>query len=824
MPNFTIEEIADELINVDKIRNFTVAAQVDAGKSTLSDSILSYAGLINQDEAGEKRQTDTMQQEKDRGITIKSVGVSMLLPHDDKKYVINLIDSPGHIDFSSEVSAAIRCTDGVIVLIDTVDGVMAQTKTVLIQSLEERVKPVLVINKIDKLFLSLKMTPDEMYNQFVKNVTDVNGVISEYQDANLVKLTREQTVDPIRGDVVFAAAYHTWGFSLRTFAKFYQKKMPNSTIEKIMKNLWTQKNFISMIIEPIYTVLNACQIHPSNLPDGKNLESIIEKLEINLKKNDYYELRGKDLIRKVMNAWLPVAPAIIELAVDHLPSPKVAQAYRAELLYKGPHTEDDIYFKSLKNCDPNGPLIIYISKMVPTKDNSHFYAFGRVFSGTVKSSKIKVLMNEHDPSNHETHKHKTYLNDSIQRVVLMMATRIERLESVPAGNIMALDGVDKTMIKSGTIVDDNSINCYPLKNMAFSVSPIVRYALTPKNMGELPKFTETLRKFVKSDPCLQYVFTEEGQHLLCGAGELHLEVAIEQLRTDFLKNIEFSVSDPIVPYCETVITESTQMCLAKSPNKHNRLFCKAQPLEKELVIDMIDGTLPKDVKERAKFLVENYNFDDNDARKIWSISPEIEPCNMLVDCTKGLQYLNEIKDSVNAAFSGGCYRGPLCEEPLRGVRLDIHDVTLHADAIHRGGGQIIPATRNVLYASILSASPRIQEPIFKAEIQVPREKVSSIYNLLSKRRGTVNNVIDSSSNMVIAECDLPVADSFGFVEDLRGATSGTAFASLAFSHWQLVPGDPYDPNSQAYKVVMEVRKRKGLKDSLPNFNDYNDKL
>ena len=390
---------------------------------------------------------------------------------------------------------------------------------------------------------------------------------------------------------------------------------------------------------------------------------------------------------------------------------------------------------------------------------------------------------------------------------------------------MALDGVDNAMVKSGTIVDENSETCHRLQNMDFSVAPIVRYSLVLDNPAQLPKFTETLKKYVKSDPCLLYVLTEEGEHLLCGSGELHLETAIEILRSDYMPDgITFRVSEPIVSYCETVTTASTITCLSKSPNKHNRLFCTAQPLDEALVNEMIGGTLPKEAKERARHLIDTYGFDES-ARKIWKMAPEIDPCNMVIDCTKGVQYMNEIKDSVASGFLHGVDKGPLCDEPLRGVRLNLEDVTLHADAIHRGVGQIIPTMRSVLFASVLSANPRLLEPVFKAEIQLPREKTSSIYGLMSQRRGEVKNVEDlPSGTRTKVEATLPVADSFGFVEELRGVTSGTAFVSLCFSHWQVVPGNPLEAGSFAYDVVMKIRKRKDLKLELPKLENYNDKL
>lgn len=822
MPNFTTEQIREAMNHPDKIRNFTIVAQVDAGKSCLSDSLLYDCGMISKKDAGDKRQTDTMKQEQERGITIKSVGVSMCFPHEKGDHVLNVIDSPGHVDFNSEVSAALRVTDGAMVLIDTIDGVKAQTKTVMIQALENRIKPVLVINKIDKLFLSLELKPEEIYDQFVRNTIDVNSLIETYQDPVIVKFLGEQHVNPMTGNVVFASAYHTWGFSLNTFAKIYAPKM-NKDVATVMKLLWKKENFIKMILNPIYYVLNACQSYPEVSKDGEMLPNLLETLDIKLLTADF-DLRGKELIRRVMHTWLPVAKAIRELAINHLPSPRVAQEYRVDLLYKGP--KDDKYYNAIKTCDPLGPLIMYVSKMVPTKDNSHFYAFGRVFSGIASTGKIKILYDEHDPLKlSETQsKHKTFTGDTVQRVVMMMANLVESVPSIPVGNTLALDGICKSLVKFGTVVGDDCEDCYPIKSISFSVSPVVQCAIKPKKASDIAKFSEQIKKFIKSDPCMVHRFTDEGEHILAGAGELHLEVALEQLKTDFLKGMEFTVSDPIVPYRETIEEPSDRICLVKSANKHNRLFVSAEPLNQELVKEMIAGDLPIDIKARNRYLATNYEFGDY-AKKIWYLGPEVEPSNMFVDETKGVQFLHEIKDSVKSGFMHSLQKGPLAEEPVCGARFNLQDVTMHADAIHRGAGQLIPATRSVVCACIMASKPRLLEPIFRVHIQVPQEKVSTIHNVMCKRRGLVDTILPSGTGDIVdVEAEMPVAESFGFMADLRCATSGEAFATMCFDRWEKVPGDPLEEGSYANTIVKQIRKRKGLKDDLPKLEDYNHKL
>ncbi|KAL2391837.1 Elongation factor 2, partial [Exophiala dermatitidis] len=167
-------------------------------------------------------------------------------------------------------------------------------------------------------------------------------------------------------------------------------------------------------------------------------------------------------------------------------------------------------------------------------------------------------------------------------------------------------------------------------------------------------------------------------------------------------------------YRETVGDKSSMTALSKSPNKHNRLYVIAEPLGEEVSKDIENGKInPRDdFKARARILADEHGWDVTDARKIWAFGPDTTGANLLVDQTKAVQYLNEIKDSVVSGFQWATREGPIAEEPMRSIRFNIMDVTLHADAIHRGGGQIIPTARRVLYAATLLADPGLQEPVF----------------------------------------------------------------------------------------------------------------
>ncbi|CAG9835884.1 unnamed protein product [Diabrotica balteata] len=725
MVNFTVDEIRTMMDKKKNIRNMSVIAHVDHGKSTLTDSLVSKAGIIAGAKAGETRFTDTRKDEQERCITIKSTAISMFFELDDKDlvfitnpdqrekdekgFLINLIDSPGHVDFSSEVTAALRVTDGALVVVDCVSGVCVQTETVLRQAIAERIKPILFMNKMDRALLELQLESEELYQTFQRIVENVNVIIATYNDD-------AGPMGEVRIDVV-KLMNRLWG------ENFFNPKTKKWAKQKDDDN---KRSFCMYILDPIYKIFDSIMNYKK-----EEYEALLPKLGIALKHEDK-DKDGKQLLKVVMRTWLPAGEALLQMIAIHLPSPVVAQKYRMEMLYEGPH--DDEAAIGIKNCDPNAPLMMYVSKMVPTSDKGRFYAFGRVFSA---------------------------------------------IEDVPSGNICGLVGVDQFLVKTGTITTFK--DAHNLKVMKFSVSPVVRVAVEPKNPADLPKLVEGLKRLTKSDPMVQCIIEESGEHIIAGAGELHLEICLKDLEEDHAC-IPIKKSDPVVSYRETVSEESDQMCLSKSPNKHNRFFCTLFPTTTGI------------------FIYTPFQFS-------------------------GVQYLNEIKDSVVAGFQWATKEGVLSEENLRAVRFNIYDVTLHADAIHRGGGQIIPTTRRCLYACLMTASPRLMEPIYKCEIMCPEVAVGGIYGVLNRRRGHVFEEAQiAGTPMFLVKAYLPVNESFGFTADLRSNTGGQAFPQSVFDHWQILPGDPMDPGTKPYGIVQDTRKRKGLKEGLPDLAQYLDKL
>jgi len=837
MPNFTVEQIRKIMDDTDNIRSMSVIAHVDHGKSTLTDSLICKAGIISAKAAGDARFTDTRADEQERGVTIKSTGVSLYFEHDEedgkgsKPHLINLIDSPGHVDFSSEVTAALRITDGAMVVVDCIEGCAVQTETVLRQSLQERVKPCLFVNKVDRCILELQMEPEDMYSRFRKAIEDVNVIIATYHD----ELMGDVQVSPDKGTVAFGSGLHGWGFNVERFAKIYAAKMGVDK-EKMMKRLWGDnffnakkktwtnvqqpegctealpRAFCQFIMTPINQLMRAI------MDDHKEkYEKMMTTLGITLKGDDR-SLTGKPLMKRTMQIWINAADTLLSMIVTRLPSPRMAQKYRVENLYEGPM--DDAAAKAIRACDRDGPLMMYVSKMIPTSDKGRFYAFGRVFSGTIATGqKVRIQGPHYKPGSKED------LNvKNVQRTVLMMGRTTEQIADVPCGNTVALVGIDGYLLKSGTIT--NLDDAHNIADMKYSVSPVVKVAVKVKDGKDLPKLVEGLKKLSKSDPLVVCTTEESGEHVIAGCGELHVEICLKDLREEYAQ-CDFTVSDPVVSYRETVTDESNVVCLAKSPNKHNRIYLKAEPMDEELNKAIEDGKCgPKaDPKERATKLKTDFSWDENAARKIWCWGPETDGANVVVDVTQGVQYLLEIKEHVTSAFQWATKEGPLCEENMRGIRYNIQDVTLHTDAIHRGAGQIMPPTRRACFAAEMTAKPTLQEPMFLVEITCPQEAMSGVYNAINLRRGVVFEENPREGTPLIqSKAHLPVSESFGFVAALRQATSGQAFPQCVFSHWENLSGDCMSVGSKMEELVLNIRKRKNLKVEMPKLGDYLDKL
>ncbi|MEM1927353.1 MAG: elongation factor EF-2 [Acidilobaceae archaeon] len=726
-----VSEIEKIMGNIEQVRNIGIIAHVDHGKTTTSDSLLAAAGLISERLAGEALVLDYLSVEKQRGITVKAANVSLYHEYQGKPYVINLIDTPGHVDFTGKVTRSLRVLDGAIVVVDAVEGVMTQTETVVRQALEERVRPILFINKVDRLIRELKMTPERIQERFVEIIKEFNSLIDNYGEPEFAKRWK---VNPAEGQVAFGSARDKWAL----------------TVPLVKKK-------------------------------GVSLSDVINA----------YSRDDKELVAQ-LSKQVPLHEALLDIVVKFVPNPREAQKYRIPRIWRG--ELDSELGRAMIEADPNGPLVFYVNDVRVEK--AGLVATGRLFSGTLEPGREVYLV-----SGGRTGR--------ILQVSLYMGPFRELTHKITAGNIGAIMGIED--IRSGeTIVDMRySASCAPFEPLRYVSEPVVTIAVEPLKVQDLPKVIDALRKLTIEDPNLVLKINEEtGEYLLSGMGPLHLEVALTLLKEKF--GVEVKTAQPIVVYREAARVAS-KVFEGKSPNKHNKLYISVEPLNDETIELIARGEVREsmDPKDRAAILRDKAGWDYDEAKRIWAID---EGFNVFVDKTAGVQYLREVKDTIIAGFRLAVREGPLAAEPVRGLKVVLHDAIIHEDPAHRGPGQLYPATRNAIWAGILTAKPTLLEPIQKLDIRVPMDYISNIAAVLARKRGRMLNVITTgNAARVIAE--VPVAESFDLASELRGATAGKAFWGVEFSRWAPVPDSLLD------QLVSAIRKRKGLPPSPPSLED-----
>lgn len=844
MVNTDISRVHDLMKNQKNIRNISVIAHVDHGKSTLTDCLLIKARIASKKSNG-GRYMDTREDEKERGITIKSTAISMYFEMEKEvlaaytepgtvegnEFLINLIDSPGHVDFSSEVTAALRVTDGALVVLDCVDGICVQTETVLRQAIDERIIPTLVLNKLDRAILELEKSEKDMWILIQRMVGAFNAKLTTLLgDRDYCK-----KLDPVNNQISFCSGLQGWGFTLAKFARFYlnyHKKHSFEEEKKFCRMLFSAKVYCEHT-DPFTKDVKFVKIDKNGIPAGKKspfelyilgpiykvkdmcLDGKIEEIKSYLNnfgvvfKDGELVGNGKSLFEQVFKLWLPAAECLLEQIILTLPSPPKSQLLRADNLYTGPI--DDPAGQAIRLCSASDddPVVVYISKMVPDGGNG-FVAFGRVFSGNLKpGQRVYVQDPEFVPGECKTKKNPHLIEKVISKVVVMMGRGYSMIPDCPAGNIVGVVGVEGFLKKTGTL--STMKDCFNIKTMKFSVSPVVKVAVSPKRSVDLNHFKEGLEKLAKSDPLCLIEYNESGQATIACAGELHLEIILSDLRDCYAK-CDFNVEKPQVKYFEGFSGSVEAPKMTKSANKHNRVYMTCEPLEDE-VLKNISHFVVRDPKERAARFREILNTEEEWVKKVLFFAPEVDPSNMMVDETKGIQYLMEVKDHIFEGFKLATKEGPMIGEGIRGGRFNLVDLVLHADAIHRGANQMVRPVEDLIRGLVLMADPVLFEPMFEFVITVPNEYAASCNTILKAKRGSVEEW-NVENNVATISGFLPVSESFGINKLLREAAKGLPTLLLVFSHYSECPGSLDKEDSVMAKVVEETRKYKNIKTKL----------
>jgi elongation factor 2 len=718
------------------IRNTSIIAHVDHGKTTLADSLLAAAGIISTQTAGQKLFLDSWDLEQKRQMTVFASNVSLVHTYQNQDYLINLIDTPGHIDFSGAVTRSLRAVDGALVVVDAVEGPMTQTETVLMQALRERVKPILFINKVDRLIKEIKLSPQEIQKKFAKILLRVNTLIEKYAPAEHKK-DWQVTIEDSR--VAFGSALHKWGLNLD------HMKMKKVSFQDI---------------------IDAYSGDPIEV--GRKVDELSKKA--------------------------PLPEPILDMFVKHLPNPYDAQPYRQPQIWPGDVSSPT--GQGMAKVDPKAPLLMCIST-IEVDPHSGTVAIGRIFSGSIERGKTVQLLSSNQKG-------------TIQQVFMSMATDRVLIDRVPAGNIGAISGLPS--IHVGETIAEEGQEVHSFEGLNYVSDPVVTVAVEPEDVKDLPLFDKVMHKLTTEDPNLHFIMNKEsGEFLLSGMGELHLEITAYRMQEAGLK---VKLSKPIVIFRETISHDyKGPAIMGKSPNKHNKLWITIDRLSDE-VIEAIKSEKITDMQsrdERTKTL-RALGWSPDEAKGAVAVE---ENC-ILVNRIRGRQYVEEILDHIKTGFREAVHTSPLAKEPAYGLKINLEDIVLHEDPVHRGPAQAIPMTWRPIYCTILLSDPKLLEPLMSFECKVPSEYVSAVITMLNKRRGKILDM-PSEDDIITVKAEMPVSESFGIADELRGSTSGRAFWATQFARWA------YVPEQMQAETIKKIRERRGLPPIPPKPEEYFEK-
>lgn len=816
-----------------RIRNIAIIGHLHHGKTILADSLVEQAHkYFASDPDNPLKYLDSRKDEIQREISVKSSPISLVLQDKrDKSYLFNIIDTPGHPNFADEVSCSLALCDGVFLVVDVIEGVMINTDRLLRHALQLKIPVVVVLNKIDRFVLELKLPPQDTYYKIKHTLDQLNGIVVNYP--------HQKKFIPTNNNVVFASGLYGFVFDLTSMAEKYSRmRGQNFDTEEFGKRLWGNKyfdpknrrffakppegktpgdrSFIEFVMNPLYKILAYTASE-----EREGLEQVLKPLGVYLKKQ-WFEYNTKTLIKIVCRLFFEKPTILIDAAIANFPPPH--ESKKLENIYEGSQTGP--IFSELAKSSKDGPCLVHITKQYHTPECDGFYIFGRVLSGTLTAGDtITVLGEKFSPKDPE-HKFQ-----AVAEELFLYNTRYKvPLSSVPAGNFVLIQGIDCGLSKTCTLLSSNLVGTFEKAlQVRHITSSIIKIALEPLNPAELPKMLEGLRKCSKSYPLLETKVYETGEHMIMGTGELYLDSVLHDLR-NLYADIEIKLSDPSVALTETVIDTSSFKAFAQTPNGMNRISIIAEPLEAEIAKGIQLQDLLIHDKNLPNIFEGKFNWDMLAANNIWAFGPDDHGPNILINDILPYEIdpaLIHSKSSIVQGFQWACKEGPLCEEPLRGVKFRILECSLAKEPLYKAAGQLIPTARRVCYSSFLVATPRLMEPYFLSEIQCTKDCIQAIYTLLQRRRGHVNSeepIPGSPHYMLFAS--IPVIDSFGFETDLRTYTSGMAFCTSVFDQWALVPGDPLDKKIQirplepspaphlARDFMLKTRRRKGLTEDI----------
>ena len=717
------EVLRNQIMNhpIEDRRIFSIAAHIDHGKSTASDYLLRRAGLMSDEDAGLKVATDSDDEEQERGITIFTSVVNLSYEYKGKEYLFGLSDTPGHISFTGEVSRALRGSDGALILVDALEGMMTQTETNIRLSVgEERCKPVLFINKVDRLISELKLPPSKVFERLDTIVALVNAEIKKHAPKEFRK---EWQVSFQANSVAAGSAKDGWAFTL---------------------DILKEKEYTPTVVFEHYAA------------------------------DDRAWLRDN----------LQLDDALLRMIIEHLPSPDVAQKYKIPHIWKGDLESEA--GQSLMNCDRNGPLLGMITKIFIDPKSKRPTLIGRIFSGTLRNSDSIYLLGRKE-------------NIRIRRLGVMEITDILDVPEIPAGTLFAVYGFicpsGESFVRSGEEIKG-------FEEIQYAAEPVVSQTIHPKSPQDLAKLGEVVGQWVMADGTATFRQDPESKrYVLSGIDPLQIEILVSRIN----EQIPIDVSDPVIVHRE-FIDRPGENIHAKSPNGHNRIILRIEPLEEGISELIKSGELTMDVDNRQRGMMgrDQGGWDVAWGRRMW----DIEEGNVLIEATRGVQRLDRIQAYVISTWRQFIAQATLAGEPVHHTKVIITDATVHTDPAHTGSTQIFTMTNAALNISFLTADPHLKEPLLNIDIKTPNTYVGDLTSLLSQHRGMILDM-DGDNIETKIKGRIPTAETLELADEIRSATQGRGFFGYEFSGFEQVP------QAIEAELISQIRERNELPPEPP---------
>ena len=858
MPNLTFNfDFLGHLMTMPKlVRNIAVAGSLQHGKTSFMDMFIHYT----HNNPNIFKYLDNREDEQKRKISLKSSPISLVLQNSEgKSFLFNFIDTPGHSNFFDEVQSTFRVADGVIIVIDVLEGITLHTEKVIKECIKENLDLVVLLNKIDRFVLELKIPPNDAYFKIKYIIDEFNKIVIENEIYNIDK-SKKYFIHPNSGNLLFGSMDYNVIFSLESLAcKLYNKKSnyklnidykkfakllygdiyydeKNNKFTREMKGDDKKRTFVKFVLEPFYKIIGY-----SISEEKEELVDFLTK-GFNLNNREISSIDFKTDPRPLLTQILTMVyghyHSMVDSCVKHICDSEEGSKRKISMLYSGNRNTD--FYKEIIKASPDGPLICCVYKLYHKYDHLSFDLFGRVLSGTIKQ-KMKILIMGENYTQEETED--SYINEV--KILQIHQTRYKiNVNKVPIGNFVLIDGSDISLSKNLTIVeyDKKYLNQIAIfKPLLFEYS-YMKVSVEPLNPLDLPKMVDGLRKINQSYPASKTKVEESGENVILGTGELYFDSILNDLRNIY-SDIEIKVSDPVVNFKETILETSSFKCSSSSYNNKNKIGIIAEPMNKEVIHDLkneqIEGLHLTQGKTREEnldifknYLMKEKNWDKLTTKSIWAFN---QGSNILIDYTLPLENdtsnLYSIKNEIIQGFDWTCKEGPLINEPIVNTKFKILSSNITKDPIYKGSSQIIPMVRRACYSSFITACPRLMEPILIGEVHCTYECISVIEDLLSRRRGHINSQIAMpGSPFYIVRYVLPALDSFGLETDIRTTTAGQAFGMVWFNGFQTMQGDPLDKNIHyfplepstnlvlAREVLIKTRRRKGLNEDINILN------